>query len=147
MRATMMLADHVQVADGKLFISGGGWTACAPGAAPCSVAVIFHVPWQETNKKVSFSLRLIDEDGTPVTQPGATDGLPVMVNGSFEPRRPPGFTPGMEVNVPVTFNLVLQLEPSKRYSWVLDANGQTDDAWRLSFETRAQAQPAPGMRV
>ena len=24
----MMLADHAQVADGKLFISGGGWSAC-----------------------------------------------------------------------------------------------------------------------
>ena len=27
----MMLADHAQVADGKLFISGGGWSACEPG--------------------------------------------------------------------------------------------------------------------
>jgi len=143
----MMLADHAQVADGKLFISGGGWTACAPGAAPCAVAVIFHVPWQETNKKVSFSLRLIDEDGTPVTQPGATDGLPVVVNGSFEPRRPAAVAPGTEISVPMSFNIVLHLEPSKRYSWVLDVDGRTDDSWRLSFETRAQAQAAPGMRV
>ena len=45
MRATMMLADYAQVADGKLFISGAGWSTCAPGPAPCSVAVIFHVPW------------------------------------------------------------------------------------------------------
>jgi hypothetical protein len=147
MRATLMLADHAQIADGKLFISGGGWTACQPGAAPCAVAVIFHVPWQETDKKVSFSLRLIDEDGNQVSQPGATDGMPVMVNGSFESRRPPGFTPGSEINVPTCFNIVLHLEPSKRYSWVLDADGQTDDAWRLSFETRASAQVTPGMRV
>jgi hypothetical protein len=146
MRATMMLADHTQVADGKLFISGGGWTTTGPGASPCSVAVIFHVPWQETDKKVSFSLRLVDEDGRPVTQPGATDGMPVQVNGSFEPRRPAAITPGMEVNVPMSFNIVLHLEPSKRYSWVLDANGRTDDSWRLSFETRTQAQPVHGMR-
>ena len=85
----MMLADHAQVADGKLFISGAGWSTCGPGPSPCSVAVIFHVPWQETNEKVSFSLRLVDEDGRGVMQPGAQDGLPVQVNGHFEaPARP-----------------------------------------------------------
>ena len=62
----MMLADHAQVADGKLFISGGGWSACPPGPTPCAVAVIFHVPWQETDEKVSFTLRLV-ECAVPMT--------------------------------------------------------------------------------
>jgi Family of unknown function (DUF6941) len=141
----MMLADHAQVADGKLFISGGGWSACEPGPTPCAVAVIFHVPWQETNEKVPFSLRLVDEDGHGIMQPGAQDGLPVQVNGHFEARRPAGMTPGSEINVPMSFNIVLQLEPSICYSWVLDVDGQADDSWQLSFETR-QAQAAPGMR-
>ena len=30
----MMLADHAQVADGKLFISGGGWSACGAEGLP-----------------------------------------------------------------------------------------------------------------
>ena len=141
----MMLADHAQVADGKLFISGGGWSACPPGPTPCAVAVIYHVPWQETNKKVAFSLRLVDEDGRGVTQPGAQDGLPVQVNGSFEARRPPDITPGTEINVPMSFNIILHLAPNKRYSWMLDVDGQEDDSWQLSFETR-QTQAAPGMR-
>ena len=59
----MTLADHAQVADGKLFISGGGWSACGPGPAPCAVAVIFHVPWQETGERVSFTLRPVHEHG------------------------------------------------------------------------------------
>ena len=141
----MMLADHAQVADGKLFISGGGWSTCGSGPTPCSVAVIFHVPWQETNEKVSFSLQLVDEDGRGVMQPGAQDGLPVQVNGHFEARRPPEITPGTEINVPMSFNIVLHLAPGTRYSWMLDVDGQADDTWRLSFETR-QAQAAPGMR-
>ena len=147
MRATMLLADHAQVADGKLFISGAGWSTCGPGPTPCAVAVIFHIPWQETDQKVSFALRLIDEDGRAVMQPGATDGLPVQVNGHFEAHRPPAITPGMEINVPVSFNIVLHLEPSTRYSWVLDVDGHADDSWRLSFETRSQAQPVPGRRA
>ncbi len=66
----MMLADHAQVADGKLFISGGGWSVCGPGPVACGVAVLFHIPWQHTNEKISFTLRLLDEDGAPVIQPG-----------------------------------------------------------------------------
>ena len=143
MRATMMLADHAQVADGKLFISGGGWSTCGPGPTPCSVAVIFHVPWQETNERISFTLRLIDEDGRAVVQTGATDGLPVQVNGHFVARRPADMTPGAEINMPMSFNIVLHLAPGGRYSWVLDVDGRSDDSWRLSFETR-QAQAVPG---
>jgi|ERR1700744_4013110 hypothetical protein len=143
MRATMILADHAQVADGKLFISGAGWSMCGAGAAPCAVAVIFHVPWQETDRRTSFSLRLVDADGRPVFQPGAQDGMPVQVNGHFDPVQPPEAAPGAEVNVPVGFNIVLQLEPFTRYSWVLEVEGRTEDSWQVTFATR-QAQIAPG---
>src|SRR5260370_41420563 len=93
MRATMMLADHAQIADGKLFISGGGWSTCGPGPTPCAVVVIFHGPWQETRDKVSFALRPIDEDGRAATHPGATDRRPVHGHGHFEAPRPLGMTP------------------------------------------------------
>jgi len=141
----MLLADHAQVADGKLFISGAGWSTCGSGPTPCAVAVIFHVPWQETDEKISFSLRLVDEDGRGVMQPGAQDELPVQVNGQFQARRRSGMTPGTEINVPMSFNIVLHLEPSRRYSWVLDVDGHEDDSWQLSFETR-QAQATSGVR-
>jgi hypothetical protein len=136
MRVTMMLADHAQVADGKLFIAGGGWSYSGPGHTPCAVAVIFHVPWQETDQMISFTLRLIDEDGHPVIQPGAADGLPVQVNGHFKAHRAPDATPGTEINVPMSFNTVLELAPGGRYSWVLEVDGQADDSWRLPFATR-----------
>jgi hypothetical protein len=136
MRATMVLADYAQVADGKLFISGAGWSSCAPGAAPCSVAVIFHVPWHETDRRTDFSLRLIDSGGRAVVQPGSLDGMPVQVNGHFEARRLPDMSPGAELNVPMSFNIVLQLEPSMRYSWVLEIEGQSEDYWQVTFATR-----------
>lgn len=53
----MMLADCAQIADGKLFISGGGWSTCGPGPTPCAVVAVFHVPWQETDEKVSLLAR------------------------------------------------------------------------------------------
>jgi hypothetical protein len=139
----MMLADHAQVADGKLFISGAGWSTCGPGPSPCAVAVLFQVPWEQTDQNVSFTLSLIDEDGRGVHQPGPQSALPVQVNGRFEARRAPGMAPGTEINVPMCFNIVLQLDPGRGYTWVLEIGGYTDDAWRLSFATR-QVQAAPG---
>ena len=138
----MMLADHAQVADGKLFISGGGWTTCGPGPTPASIAMIFHVPWQRTNEKISFGLRLVDEDGQQVAQPGPGGMQPVQAAGQIEAGRPPGTTPGTEISVPITFNVILRLPPGGRYTWLLQVNGEEDDAWRLSFVTRnAPASP------
>jgi hypothetical protein len=139
----MILADHAQVADGKLFISGGGWSTCGPGPSPCSVGVLFHVPWQETEQKISFTLRLVDEDGREVRQPGAQGLVPVQVDGHFEAHRAQSMTPGTEINVPMSFNIVLQLAPGGRYTWVLEVNGYTEDAWRLPFATR-EAAPTQG---
>jgi hypothetical protein len=136
MRVTMMLADHTQVADGKLFISGAGWTFCGPGPVPCAVAMLFHVPWQQTNEKISFELRLVDEDGRPAMQPGAEGQQPIGVTGQLEAGRPPGMLPGAEINVPIAFNVVLNLPPDRRFTWILEAEGHTDEDWRLSFATR-----------
>jgi hypothetical protein len=62
--------------------------------------------------------------------------MPVQVNGHFEARWPPDMAPGAELNVPMSFNIVLQLEPSTRYSWVLQIEGQTQDSWQVTFGTR-----------
>jgi hypothetical protein len=82
-------------------------------------------------------LRLVDEDGHGVMQPGNTDNMPVQVAGAFEARRQPGMTPGTDINVPMSFNIVLHLPPSGRYTWLIEVEGQTDESWSLPFETRA----------
>jgi hypothetical protein len=136
MRVTMMLADHAQVADGKLFVSGGGWSVCGPGPVACAVALLFHIPWQRTNERISFTLTLLDEDGMPVSQPGPDGSQEVQVGGQFEAGRPAGLAPGTDINVPISFNTVLQLASGRRFTWVLEVDSQVDEAWRLSFATR-----------
>lgn len=138
----MLIADHAQVSDGKLFIAGGGWSTAGPGPIPCGIALIFHVPWQQTNERTSFTLRLIDEDGQPFPAPG-TGEQPIEAAGQIEAGRPAGVAPGAEINVPVAFNTVLQLPPASRFTWVLDVDGETDDTWRVSFATREATQAPP----
>lgn len=147
----MMLADHAQVSDGKLFIAGGGWMVSGPGPIPCGVALLFHVPWQQTNQKIKFTMRLVDEDGGPVTQAGPLGAQPVQVGGEFEVGRPAGVKAGTDINVPLAFNTVLQLPPGGNFTWLLEINGHEDDDWKLSFGTRPVPQPSgpaqlpPGM--
>jgi hypothetical protein len=143
MRVTMMLADHAQVSDGKLFIAGGGWSLAGPGPIPCGIALLFHVPWQQTNERAAFLLRLLDEDGRPFPSADVPGEQSIEAGGQIEAGRPAGMAPGAEINVPVAFNTVLQLPPGRRFTWVLEINGRADDAWRVSFATR-NAPPAAG---
>jgi hypothetical protein len=140
----MMLADHAQVSDGKLFIAGGGWASAGPGPVPCGIALLFHVPWQQNNERTVFTLRLLDEDGRPVAAPEPGGPQPIEAAGQIEAGRPAGLAPGTEINVPVAFNTVLQLPPGRRFAWVLEIDGQTDEDWRISFATRS-GPAAPGV--
>jgi len=76
-------------------------------------------------------LRLLDEDGQPFP-PRIAASRPS--SGRADRGRAAGrLAPGAEINVPVAFNTVLQLPPARRFAWVLDIDGKTDDAWRAAF--------------
>lgn len=143
MRVTMMLADHAQVAEGKLFISGGGWNLNGPGPITSALALLFYIPWDRTNRKTSFTLRLVDSDGRPVTQVGPLGEQPVQMGGQFEVGRPAGVTPGSEINVPIAINTVLQLAPGQRFTWLLEVDGHSEDDWRVEFSTRDVPRGSP----
>lgn len=138
----MLLCDHCQVAEGKLYIAGGGWSVTGPGPVQMSVALLINVPWDQANTQISFQLALLQEDGLPVIQPGPVGQTPVLVAGVFEIGRPPGLKPGTPLDVPLAMNLggQMMLAPDKRYSWELSINGETRDDWHLAFSTR----PSPG---
>jgi hypothetical protein len=142
----MMLCDHAQVAEGKLFIAGGGWGLTGPQPAQSAVAILISVPWDRANSKISFSLRLLDQDGVPVEQPGPMGPVPVQVEGAFEVGRPAGLAPGTSLEVPLAFNVPpLPLPPARRFVWELSIDGDTQDDWHRSFSTRpAKPLESPG---
>ena len=135
-KATLLLADFAQVAEGKLYITGGGWTVIGLGA-PSAVAVYISVPWDQTNRQHVWKLELVDSDGTPVTVPGPLgDQQEVALESGFKVGRPPGTTPGTDLGMPLAMNFgPLPLEPNKRYEWRFSLNGESDEDWRLPFNT------------
>jgi hypothetical protein len=142
-RATLLLADHAVVAEGKLYISGGGWSVTS-GGAPSAIAVKLDVPWDRTNERLQLRLRLVGQDGEQVTVPGPEGPQPVEIAAEAEVGRPAGLAHGADVDFPMAFQIgPLPLQPGQRYQWVLDIDGETREDWRLTFSTRpAQAGPA-----
>ena len=141
MKVTMMLADHVQVAEGKLFVSGGGWTWIQAGA-PFGIALLVEVPWDRLNEKHKLRMELVDADGQPVTVGGPSGDQPVFFEGEFVGGRPPEHAPGtpLTMPLPVNFGGGLPLAPGQRYRWQLTINGESHEDWTLAFTTR-QAPP------
>ena len=130
---TLMLADAAQVADGKLFILGGGLAEIGPGPQPVAIAMLLDVPWDLTNTQHEWQFELLDEDGTPVL----FDDQPILVGGQFEAGRPVGATPGTAIGVPLAINFTaLPVDPGRRYDWRLAIDGTSEPEWVLPFRVR-----------
>ena len=143
MKATLMLCDHVEVAEGKLFINGGGWTIINPGQNSYGIAILIDVPWDQTNTKHTVLLELLTSDGDPVMVERDSGEEPLKGEIHFEVGRPPGMKPGTPVPVPLPFNLQPgpPLPPAAQFVWQLSIDGHSDEDWRLSFATRPSAGP------
>lgn len=141
-RVTMLLADSAQVADGKLYILGGGITAMGPRPQPIGVAIRIEVPWDRANVAHTWRLDLLDEDGHPLT----VRDKPLVVHGRFEAGRPAGLKPGTPLSVPLAINFpAMPVTPGKSYTWQLSIDDTTHVDWRQGFHVKAgkpQASPA-----
>lgn len=136
-RVTMMLCDYATVAEGKFYISGGGWTQTGPRPTPSALAILISLPWAMANQKKRFVVRLLREDGQPVVQAGPHGEAAVAVGGDFEVGRPPGVKPGTPLDVPLALTVPpLQLPPGERFSWELSIDGEHQAGWHLTFSTR-----------
>jgi hypothetical protein len=145
MRAVMLLCDSAQVADGKLYILGGGWSVTGPGPTQMAIALRIDVPWDETNRTHHIRLELMDGDGNAVMLPGPMGEVAVFFEGDFEVGRPPGVHPGTPMVVPLAFGMgPMQLLPGNRYTWKLSIDGEEDENWQVGFSTRrADTPPGP----
>ncbi|MCX7619603.1 MAG: hypothetical protein N2037_02020 [Acidimicrobiales bacterium] len=132
-KVTMLLADAAQVADGKLFILGGGLAHIGPQPQPVALALLIEVPWDRANIPHDWKLELLDEDGMPVM----ANEMPVMVAGQFEAGRPAGHTPGSPLAVPLAINFSpLPVEPGRTYMWRFAINETSESDWSIRFAVR-----------
>ncbi len=131
----MLLADAAQVADGKLFILGGGWSLIGPDPMPTAVAVKLTVDRHELDRTHHWHLVLEDADGQPVY---VTDTLQAIeVHGEFHIGQPDGVPEGVPVDFPMAINFPpLPIPAGARYQWRLIINGDTLPGANVAFSTR-----------
>ncbi|MEA2476941.1 MAG: hypothetical protein QOC87_1140 [Actinomycetota bacterium] len=131
--AIALLCDAAQVADGKLFVIGGGWTLCGPGAFTHALAVKIEVPWDRSNERHSMQGMLLSEDGVAVQV-----GEPlqeVAFDSDFEVGRPPGLPAGTPLDLLFAINFgPLELPPASGYAWSIVVNDE--ELTRARFRTR-----------
>lgn len=136
-RVTMMLCDAAQVADGKLYVLGGGWSLVGPDPMPSAVALKIDVDWNEAGSEHHWELFLVDEDGGAVLVETPEGARPLEVRGEFQVERPPTVPAGSPIDVALAVNFgPLPLPPSSRYTWRLTIDGESAPDWVLAFSTR-----------
>jgi hypothetical protein len=100
MRVAIMLADHAQVADGKLYISGDGWTMGGPGPIYVWRRIAFPHPrgCARTARPRSPSAWPTRTTTTPLPSRPPLGAQPIQIGGTFEVGRPGGVPSGTEIN-------------------------------------------------
>jgi hypothetical protein len=141
-KATLMLCDAAQVADGKLYILGGGWSVTGPGPAPSAVAIRLEVQADEAAKPHHWELYLVDGNGNEVAIETPDGAQPIEIRGDFEVAQPEQLPQGMPIDVNLAMNIgPLPLPPGGRFSWQLTVDGESDPGWQAAFTTRVPETP------
>jgi hypothetical protein len=126
----MLLAEAAQVADGKLYVLGGGLAIVAATPAPLAIAAKIDVPWDRAEVMHEWKLELLDADGMPVMM----NDLPVLLQGQFQVARSEHLQPGTPLPMPLALNFSgLVLPPEQRFAWRLVIDGETEPDWQVGF--------------
>jgi hypothetical protein len=133
----MLLADSAQVADGKLYILGGGWSVTGPDPTPSAVAVKVAVDEHEFNDNHHWELFLEDADGQLVQFETPEGTQTIEVRGDFSATSPEGVPPGTPVDVPIAVNFgPIPLGAGARFTWRMVIDGESLPGGTVSFSTR-----------
>lgn len=116
-----LLVDSAQVANGKLFILGGGWarltTTQIPVTRTFETAIRVVVPWTETNRPHPLELQVENEDGQAL--------LETPVKAEIRVGRPAQLKDGTDQVVPLALRVgPVTLEREGRYALILRYEGE-----------------------
>lgn len=148
------LADSVVVAENKLYAQGAGWDSIITSAFPfkqarIGIGIFLRIPWTATNQMHTFSVKIMDQDGSKIplgdAPPGVSlpDGKIHELTGQFNVGRPPLLSPGDSQIVPIAVNLDgLEFTQPQSYSLIITVDGE--DKRRLPIRVRTMVQmPGP----
>ncbi len=133
----VVVADHAEAFNGKLYLHGAGWTDITqpigpggqPGIVHIGMAVSILVGWNETNRRFPLTLTIVHEDG----------GELAKVNAQLEAGRPPGSTPGADLRNLLALGAELQFPKPGNYELRAELGGKQRS---VAFRVHQNAAPA-----
>jgi hypothetical protein len=135
----LILADHAEAVNGKMYLMGGGWDrrTVADFRQPqtFAVAVGILIPWTETNRPLQLVVALTDLDGAPIAPPLQTQ----LTAG-----RPANAKPGQKLRYMLAVNFQTGIPRPGEY--VVDARIGQSPPKRVSFYAEP-INPGPGGEV
>ena len=140
----VMVADHAEVLNGKLYAQGAGWTDMAQPMAQDGQAGINHigiaasvlVGWNETNRRFPFRLRLIHEDGQEL----------MKIDAMMEAGRPAGIPQGSDLRSLMAVNAEIKFPRPGSYELraELDKGEDETEIRTASFRINPAIRLIPG---
>ena len=122
----LLLADHAEAVNGKLYLMGGGWDRRAVGdfrqPQAFSVSLGVLIPWSQTNRHIPLAMALTDADGQSIAPPFQT----TVVVG-----RPANATPGQKLRYMLSINFQMVLPRAGTY--VVEARLDETLSRRITF--------------
>jgi Family of unknown function (DUF6941) len=134
-----VLCDSAVVAEGKLYVQGGGWNILGTQQFPfiqprISLGAVVTVPYTMTNQNHMLAIQLRNEDnesvaiGPPVENDGEVQ-RPMQIGAQFNIGRPAILQAGDSQMLPFAVNLdQLPFESPGAYSFVFSIDG-TEIQW------------------
>lgn len=131
---SLILANHVEVVNGLLYVSGGGWTThirmvqlgSTPPQSQLGIALLAAVPWHQTNQDHQFIIELRDEDAKSI----------VNINAKLNVGRSPGMRPGTMQYSPIAAPLIFTFPRSGGYEIVARIEGVDGSERRWAFQVQ-----------
>ena len=131
----LILADTVEVLNGKLYMMGGGWDSLtAPNLeapVPISFACGVSVAWGERDDEHALQLSIEDLDGAPVAEP---------LLASFKTGSSPLAERGSRGHVPFAVKGAFTFPSYGTYALVAVLDSREDSVRRLQFHVRGGAK-------
>ena len=136
----LLVANHVEVINGLLYVSGGGWTEHrrpmtpqGPALSHLGIGVSVLVPWTATNQAHTLKIVVEDEDATPL----------LSIDGQINVGRPPTLPAGSEQSVLLGFPLNIQFPHAGTYRAIASVE-ESGASKHWTFRVFDIAMPTPG---
>lgn len=128
----LILADTVEVLNGKLYMMGGGWDALTTPSVETPVPISFacgvSVAWGERDDEHTLQLSIEDLDGIAVEEP---------LVASFKTGSSPSAERGSAGHVPFGIKGAFTFPNFGTYTIVAVLDGRSEASHKLQFHVRA----------